>query len=175
MLTGFGRIVEKNRADGYVFVSYASNIRGISMKKWLLAAVLLVATMQQPLWAQRSCYSAGAIEADQAIRYLTNLMVVSTACQDTAYAEFRLRNQKEIIGYQKAMIAYFRSTAAFDRWNTSLANQVQIQYGKTSTATVCQQGAELMQQARALAPQQFRAMVIAQAAKAGPQYARCKR
>ena len=39
--------------------------------------------------------------------FLTDVMMVSSTCQDTIYAEFRLRNREAILAYQKAMIAHF--------------------------------------------------------------------
>jgi hypothetical protein len=119
------------------------------------------------------CYTQSAIEAEQAIRFLTDVMIVSTTCQDTVYAEFRLRNRDPILAYQKAMISHFHGTPGFDRWNTVLANQAaQKRAGQPSTV-VCQQSAELLKQASALDPPKFRAFAAAQAAAAAPQYPRC--
>ena len=101
------------------------------MKKTILFAAVLALAAQQPGWAAKksgsashaNCYTPNAIEAEQAIRFMTDVMVASSACQNTTYAEFRLRNRDPIVAYQKALIAHFHGAPAFDRWNTSLANQ----------------------------------------------------
>jgi hypothetical protein len=136
------------------------------MKKLVLIATLLAALAVQPGWAaekaKNSCVSPSAIEAEQAIRYVTDLMVVSSVCQDTVYAEFRLRNRDVIVGYQKALITRFHGNAGFDRWNTSLANQAASKQG--GNQQLCQQSVSLLKQASALDPKGFRAYAAAQAA-----------
>src|SRR5438445_13521245 len=105
------------------------------MKKVALAAALLAAaSFQGASAADKQCYSAADIEAEQAILFQTNLMVLSSACKDPlpAYGEFRLRNKDAIIRYQNAMRDHFgrtgsrRAQSEFDRWNTSLANQISL-------------------------------------------------
>src|ERR1700758_1963727 len=109
------------------------------MKNVVLAAALLAAaSVATASAADRNCYSPTDIEAEQAIRFQTNLMVISSACRDTVYGEFRARNTAAIIRYQKIMIAHFRSQGAFDAWNTSLANEISLQQGAQSTAAICQ-------------------------------------
>src|SRR5271156_1082846 len=79
---------------------------GVTMKKLVLIAALALTSAAQPGWAAgKECVSPSAMEAEQGIRYVTDLMVVSSVCQDTVYAEFRLRNRDVILGYQKALIA----------------------------------------------------------------------
>ena len=125
--------------------------------------------VQQPGWAAEKsrapkveCYTQSAIEAEQAIRFLTDVMVISSTCQDTVYAEFRLRNRDPILAYQKAMIAHFHGAPAFDSWNTSLANQAASKQG--GNQLLCQQSVPLLKQASALDPKGFRAHAAAQAA-----------
>ena len=136
------------------------------MKKLVLIAALVAASAAQPGWAaekaKSSCVSQSAIEAEQAIRYVTDLMIVSSVCQDTVYAEFRLRNRDVIVGYQKALITRFHGNAGFDRWNTSLANQAASKQG--GNQLLCQQSVPLLKQASALDPKGFRAHAAAQAA-----------
>ncbi len=144
------------------------------MKKFVLIAALVAAAAAQPAWAagkaKSSCSTPSAIEAEQAIRYVTDLMIVSSVCQDTIYAEFRLRNKDAITGYQKALIAHFHGAAGFDRWNTALANQAAQK--QSGNRLICQQSADLLKQATALDPQGFRAYAAAQAA-ANTQSAKC--
>ena len=142
------------------------------MKKFVLVAALVAAATAatQPGWsaekktATSSCPPASAREAEAAIRFLTDLMVVSSTCQDTVYAEFRLRNRDAILGYQKAMIQHLHGNAAFDRWDTALANQAAQKNG--GNQQLCAQSAALLQQAKAMDPAGFRAFAAAQAASA---------
>ncbi len=108
-------------------------------EKVVLLAALVAALALQPAWAANkaasSCYSPSAAEAEQALRYMTDLMIVSSAVPGHCLCRFRLRNRDAIVGYQKALIAHFHGTAAFDRWNTALANQAaQQQSGMTPPA-----------------------------------------
>src|ERR1700694_5674580 len=143
---------------------------GVTMKRLVLIAALCVAAALQPGWAadkaraaKTSCYSPSAIEAEQAIRFLTDVMVISSTCQDTVYAEFRLRNRDPILAYQKAMIAHFHGAPAFDSWNTSLANQAARKQAGMPTAQICQTAAELLIKAKALDPKGFRQYAANQA------------
>jgi hypothetical protein len=150
----------------------------MSMRKVaLIAAFVAVAMAAQPAWAASKqggrCYSQAALEAEQAIRYMTELMVISSACQNTTYAEFRLRNKDAIIAYQKAMISHFRSTPAFDKWNTTIANQAAKKQSAVALGEFCQKAEAMLQQANALDHQAFRAFAAAQAAANGNQYAKC--
>jgi hypothetical protein len=142
------------------------------MKKLVWVAALLASTMHSG-WAASNCYSQSAIEAEQAIRYITDLMVVSSACRDTTYARFRLRNRDAIVHYQKAMIAHLHGTAAFDRWNTALANVAAQKQAGLTTAQVCQQQATLLKRASMQDPKAFRAYAAAQAASAASHYTKC--
>ena len=148
------------------------------MKRLVLIAALCAVAAQQPgsaaeKAAKPDCYSQSAIEAEQAIRFLTDVMVISSTCQDTIYAEFRLRNRDPILAYQKAMIAHFHGAPAFDRWNTSLANQAASKRAGLPSTQVCQQAADILKQASALDPPKFRAFAAAQAAVAGASYPKC--
>jgi hypothetical protein len=136
------------------------------MKYVVLLAALVAALAVQPASAAKkaasSCYSPSALEADAALRYMNDLMIVSSVCQDTVYAEFRLRNRDVIVGYQKALMAHFHGAVGFDRWNTALANQAaQKQSGNLQ---LCAQSVELLKQAKSLDPQGFRAYAAAHAA-----------
>ena len=156
---------------------------GDRMKKRVIAAALLAVAWTLPAAAAgRGCYSARDAEAHQALLFLTNLMVASSACQQNdAYAEFRLRNQYAIIAYQKAMIEHFRRAgfrspkSEFDRWNTSLANRISLQEGASPIAQVCQQAANMFKMASTLDPAGFRKYAMAQAQSAVLKQPRCDR
>lgn len=142
---------------------------GEAVKKMLaiVATLAMAGAMVQPGWAAKRCAAPGAAEAEQAIRFMTDLMVASSACRNTVYAEFALRNRDQIIRYQKAMIVHLHGTSAFDRWDTSLANQAAQRQAAVPSAQFCQQVAPMLQQAAALDITGFRAYAAAQAGAAG--------
>jgi hypothetical protein len=137
------------------------------MKKVILAAALLVASVASAPAADRNCYSPGDIEAEQALLFQTNLMVISSACRDTVYGEFRARNTAAILRYQNAMIDHFRRTgarnakSAFDSWQTSLANEAARKQALIPTGQFCQQSAEMLKLASTLDVKGFHDYVVA--------------
>jgi hypothetical protein len=152
------------------------------MRKIVLAAALLAAASSQSVSAaDRQCYSTADVEAEQAILFQTNLMVISSACKDTVYGEFRARNQAAIIQYQKAMIDHFRRSGSrnaqsdFDRWNTSLANEISLKQGTRPMAQVCDQAAETLKLGRTLDAKGLHDYAVAKATSAGDAHPRCTR
>lgn len=152
------------------------------MGKMVLAAALLVAAGTLPaVAADRSCYSQADLEAEQALVFQTNLMVVSSACRDTVYGEFRARNKNAIIAYQKEMIAHFRregfrnAQGKFDTWNTSLANEISLKQGAMPTGQVCQQAADMLKMASTLDSKGFHDYAVAHIATSPVTHPRCGR
>ena len=152
---------------------------GNAMKKLVLAAALLAAaSMQGVSAAEKQCYSAADVEAEQAILFQTNLMVISSACKDTVYGEFRARNKDAIIRYQKAMIDHFRRAGSrnaqseFDRWNTSLANEIALKQGALPMAQVCQQ-TEILKLASTLDEKGLHDYAVAHATTVADSHPRC--
>jgi len=150
------------------------------MRKVVLAAALFAAASSQGVSAaDRQCYSAADVEAEQAILFQTNLMVISSACKDTVYGEFRARNSDAIIRYQKAMIDHFRRTGSrnaqseFDRWNTSLANEISLKQGALPMGQVCQQATEMMKLASTLDEKGLHDYAVAKATSAADSHPRC--
>src|SRR5215469_9754831 len=139
------------------------------MKALVMAAAILAATSAAAASAA-DCYSPGDIEAEQALLFQTNLMVISSACRDTVYGEFRARNKDAIVRYQNAMIDHFRRTgarnpkSAFDAWQTSLANEAARKQAVIPTGQFCQQSAEMLKLASTLDTKTFHDYAIAHAA-----------
>jgi len=148
------------------------------MKKIVLIAALVAAFAAQPGWAagkakKSQCTPAAAIEAEQGLRFMTELGIASNACTSIGiYADFRVRNREAIVGYQKAMIAHLHGAAAFDKWNTVLANQMAQRQSSVVPVQFCQQSAALLKQASTLDAKGFRAYAAAQAA-ANTQAVKC--
>lgn len=148
------------------------------MKRLALVAAVGLFALQQPMVAaeaRQPCYTTAAMEADQAIRYMTDLMVVSSACQNQVYAKFRYRNQNAIRDYQHTMIRHFHSTARFDDWDTKLANDFSLQRNGQPTAQMCQQAAGMLARADTFDDARFRAFAASMAAAATKQYNKCGR
>jgi hypothetical protein len=152
------------------------------MKKMILAAAFFAAASVQGVSAaDRQCYSAADIEAEQALLFQTHLMVLSSACKDMlpAYGEFRLRNREAIIRYQNAMREHFRRAGSrnaqseFDRWNTSLANEISLKQVGLPPAQVCQQATELLKLASTLDAKGFRDYAVAKATSTANSHPRC--
>ena len=150
------------------------------MRKVVLAAALFAAaSFQGASAADKQCYSAADVEAEQAILFQTNIMVISSACKDTVYGEFRARNKDAIIRYQKAMIDHFRRTGSrnaqseFDRWNTSLANEISLKQGALPMAQVCQGAVEMLKLASTLDAKGFHDYAAAKATSAADSHPRC--
>jgi hypothetical protein len=126
------------------------------MKTVALATALAAAVSIATAHGGEICFSPADSEAEQAVLFETNLMVISSACRDTVYGEFRARNKDAIIRYQNAMIEHFRHTgahnpkSAYDTWQTSLANELSQKQAMTPTAQFCQQSAELLKLASTL-------------------------
>ena len=138
------------------------------MKKFVLAATLAAAaSLATASAADLSRYPPADSEAEQALLFQTNLMVISSACRDTTYGEFRARNKDAIVRYQNAMIEHFRRSgarnpkSAFDTWQTSLANGMAQKQALTPTAQFCQQSAELLKLASGLDQKGFHDYAVA--------------
>ena len=152
------------------------------MRKVVLAAALFAAaSFQGASAADKQCYSAADVEAEQAILLQTNVMVISSACKDTVYGEFRARNKDAIIRYQTAMIDHFRRAGSrnaqsdFDRWNTSLANEISLKQGALPMGQVCQQATEMMKLASTLDEKGLHDYAVAKATSAADSHPRCSK
>ncbi|HWB52271.1 MAG TPA: hypothetical protein VG651_24400 [Stellaceae bacterium] len=146
------------------------------MKRVVAAALAATLALPGIASAADGCYTAAALEAEQGIRFLIDVMVASTACRDPTYGLFQQRNKATVLAYQKAMIAHFHGNAAYDHWDTALANDAALkQAGKTSTAT-CQEAAEVLKKAAAMDDKAFRAHAasLATAAAATGRYRKCR-
>jgi hypothetical protein len=147
------------------------------MKKLIVAA--LAASLVLPIriaGAADGCYSQAALEAEQGMRFLIDLMVASTACRDQTYGLFQQRNKEAVLAYQKAMIAHLHGNAAYDRWDTALANEAAMKQAGKSSPQSCQEAAELMKTATAMDNKGFRAYAASMAASAAAtgRYPKCR-
>lgn len=148
------------------------------MRKLFVAAALAAAVvLPAEAGAAAECYSPAALEAEQGIRFLIDLMVASTACRDQTYGLFQQRNKGAVLSYQKAMITHFHGNAAYDRWDTALANDAALKQAGKTAPQACQEAAELIKTAAAMDERAFRAFAAsrATAAAASGRYKTCGR
>jgi hypothetical protein len=153
-------------------------VHGGIMKRFVIA--VLAAALALPAsvaGAADGCYSAAALEAEQGMRFLIDLMVASTACRDQSYGLFQQRNKATVLSYQKEMIAHLHGNAAYDHWDTALANQAAIKQAGKTPPQACQEAADLIKQATAMDDKAFRAFAASQAvtAAATGRYPKCGR
>ncbi|MGE5202902.1 MAG: hypothetical protein ACM3O6_12655 [Acidobacteriota bacterium] len=111
----------------------------------LVGAVLsLVAVAAWAATNRRDCYSNADMEADLAVKFQAQLMVLSDVCRDTTYGSFTQRNRDAIIKYQRQMIDHFRregkgrADVVFENYMTHLANEAALISGKRSMVENCQ-------------------------------------
>ncbi|HVH78176.1 MAG TPA: hypothetical protein VM782_02200 [Stellaceae bacterium] len=145
------------------------------MKK-LVAGVLAAALVVPGVaGAADGCYSQAALEAEQGMRFLIDLMVASTACRDQTYGEFQQRNKTTVLSYQKAMISHFHGNAAYDRWDTALANDAALKQAGKSAPQACQEAADLLKKAAVMDDKAYRAYAVglATTAAASGRYPKC--
>lgn len=144
------------------------------------AAAALAAALVLPAGgaiAADGCYTSSALEAEQGMRFLIELMVASTACHDQTYGLFEQRNQQTVLSYQRTMISHFHGNAAYDRWDTALANDAAMHDAGKRAPEACQEHAEILKKAAAMDNAAFRAYAVslATAAKASGHYKECGR
>jgi hypothetical protein len=127
-----------------------------------------------------TCYRSDEIEADQAVRFQAQLMVLSDSCGSTSYNTFTHSNASTLAAYQQTMIGYFRRSTgrgadtAFDRFITSLANKSALDVGKEPIVALCTRSADFLTKAQAFGKADFQHYVSEQAAAARGNYISCK-
>ncbi|MGH6975944.1 MAG: hypothetical protein ACREED_02855 [Stellaceae bacterium] len=127
-----------------------------------LAAFLLTANTA---FAAPSCFQKDALEAWQAVRYMTELMVLNDTCRVHVYEGFIKRNFATLDAYHKELVAHFREAGdrhpedTVDRYVTHAANDVSEEDGQMPTAELCAQKASYFTNAQSLAGDKFRQFV----------------
>jgi len=138
--------------------------------KTATAALLLLGSVAGALAATPQCLPARDQEAEQAIRFQTELMVVSDTCGAQTYTQFARRNRDVLVDYQQQVIERFRRSGAghaearFDSYLTRLANEVSLRLGAQPVATMCHDNQTLLATAETMSGDQFRHYVAQKAA-----------
>ena len=157
-------------------------------ERWLMrrgftmaVAGCLIALSAQAATRQAGCYSGADIEADQAVRFQTQLMVVSDICRDPAYNNFSQRMREALAAYQRQLVDHYRRSGGgsaervFDTFMTRLANEFSLEAGHQSVTEVCKGAAPLMATANGFASTaDFRKYIAAQTASNKSGYLACQ-
>ena len=128
----------------------------------VLAALVLSANSAL---AATSCFDRDAIEAWQAVRYMTQLMVLNDTCHVHVYESFIKRNFTALDAYHRELVAHFRAAGdrhpadTLDRYITHAANEVSIEDGTMPTADLCAEKTSYFATAESLAGQKFHQFV----------------
>lgn len=127
-----------------------SGVKQITMKFSILMTVLLLSCgLARPAEA---CYSAREIEAEQALRIHSELMVIGLTCikmpegrrRYSEYQSFTQKNADLIANYEQDLIYYFKKQGALNpekrlhTLRTNLANEVSRKAISMSTLHFCQ-------------------------------------
>src|SRR5579863_62015 len=140
------------------------------MIRQLAVAAVLLGTVAEGSMAAQQCLNSREAEAEQAIRFQAELMVVSDTCGQQTYVQFTQRNREAIIQYQHEMIESFKKTgqgraeAKFDTYLTRLANEVSLKTGAQPAASVCADAAKFLATAGTLNSNEFRQYIAERAA-----------
>lgn len=140
------------------------------MFRFMAASLMLLSTVADATAATQQCLKPADIEAEQAIRFQTELMVVSDTCGAQTYTRFTRRNRAVLVEYQQQMIERFRrdgsarAEARFDSYLTRLANQISLRAGAQPVAALCRDSASLLATADTLDNEKFRRYIADRAA-----------
>jgi hypothetical protein len=157
--------------------SYQLMVMG--MIKLASAAVMLLGSVALAAAAAPQCLAPSEIEAEQAVRFQAELMVVSDTCGAQTYTQFARRNRTVLVDYQKQVIDRFRrdgtarAEARFDSYLTRLANEVSLRTGAQPVAAMCREAAPFLATAEKLGGDEFRHYIAEQAAAHRSDYRRC--
>jgi hypothetical protein len=145
------------------------------------AAALVLAAIAANAAPRGDCFSNADLEAEEAVRFQAQLMVLSDICRDTTYGRFTQRTRDAIMAYQRQMIDHFkragerRADITFENYMTRLANQESIASGQRTSTEICQPGNALIVTANNIgSPKDFRAFAASQAAANRGSYLACK-
>ena len=148
---------------------------------FMLSMAVCVVALSAQAATRGACYSGADIEAEQAIRFQTQVMVLSDICRDSTYNSFSQHVRDALTGYQRQMVEHFRRTGrgsgerVLDSFMTRLANEFSLAAGHQSVAELCQGSASLLATANGFANStQFRHYIAEQTAPNRKEYVACK-
>jgi hypothetical protein len=149
------------------------------MLKIMSAVSVLLCLVAAATAETQDCLRPAEAEAEQAIRFQTELMVVSETCHEQTYPHFLHRNRTALAEYQKRMIERYRRTgaarpkASLDTYMTRLANETALRVSNEPVEALCQEQADFLATANALDAKKFRRYIAKQAAERDAERRRC--
>ncbi len=149
------------------------------MRIAVAALALFVAGTTAAGAVSQGCYRKSEAVADQGIRYVTDVMVISDTCRNETYDRFALRNRDIIVGFQKAMMEHFRrggggAQAKLDAFMTHLANESALRTGAQDIGQVCAVAVQFLATADQLVGEGFQHYVEQQLDQRRDDYKFCK-
>jgi hypothetical protein len=150
------------------------------MFKITSTAFVLFCIVANAAAAAQECLRPAEAEAEQAIRFQTELMVVSETCHQQTYPQFLHRNRKALAHYQQSMIERYRRTgarrpkASLDTYMTRLANEIALRVSAEPVEALCRQQADFLANADALDAKKFRRYIAKQALDSDAEHRRCE-
>jgi hypothetical protein len=125
------------------------------------------------------CFRRSEAVADQALRYTTEVMVMSDTCRNQTYDRFALRNRIELIEFQETMKEHFRRSgrnaqAKLDAFMTHLANESALRTGTQNIGQVCAVAVQFLATADTLSGEGFRHYAENQVKQHDGEYRYCR-
>ena len=144
-----------------------------------VVASLLVVGMVSSALAAPACFRRPEAVADQGIRYMTEVMVMSDTCRDETYARFAYRNRDVLQTYQHALMDRFKreggsGQAKLDTFMTHIANEAALRTGARDIAQVCAVAVQFLATADRLSGDAFRQYIEQQTDQRAADYKICK-
>lgn len=149
------------------------------MLKIMSTSLLLLCLGVGATAATQGCLQTAEAEAEQAIRFQTELMVVSETCHEQTYPQFLHRNRIALAEYQRRMIERYRRAgaarpkASLDTYMTRLANETALRVSNEPVEALCHEQADFLATAGALEGKKFRRYIAKQAVADDAEHRRC--
>ncbi len=144
-----------------------------------MAALAAIVLSTNGAMAAPSCFSTDALAAWQAVRYMTELMVLNDTCRLHVYESFIKRNFAALDAYHHELVAHFRAAGdrhpedTVDHYVTRAANRVAEAASTMPTPSLCQLKASYFANAESLAGEKFRKFVADLVATQKSDFRRC--
>lgn len=129
--------------------------------------------------AATPCFRHAEAVADQAIRYTTEIMVMSDTCRNETYDRFAQRNRSELVRFQELLKEHFRRTGGnaqskLDTFMTHLANEAALRTGTQDINQVCSVAVQFLATADTMSGDGFQKYAESQVVEHGHDYKFCK-
>jgi hypothetical protein len=129
--------------------------------------------------AATACYRHAEAVADQAIRYTTEIMVMSDTCRNETYDRFQMRNRTELVKFQELLKEHFRRSGGsaqskLDAFMTHLANEAALRTGTQDINQVCSVAVQFLATADTMSGEGFQQYAESQLKEHGRDYKLCK-